>query len=249
MAEDLNLQLLKAQLPGLHRDAQAGDASARRELVRVIGLIDRMEARAGFDTPQTATQPTEGQRGFTAPIAAPGQDVSRLKKRELDQHLAGLQAQDVAPPTWMELYDALLDERDEEGKRRWDWRKALFIAWCCTPKEERDPKTLGGLARRLGVATSTMREWRYKDPEIERRISELPRLLLMEHVASVYQALATLASTPDPKTFQDRRLFLELTGQYSPKAGVILSGDVQVATITAAERIAAMQRALEAEEQ
>jgi len=192
---------------------------------------------------------TDQQRGFTAPALAPGQDVSRLKKRELDQHLAGLQAQDVAPPTWMELYDALLDERGEDGHRRWDWRKALFIAWCCTPKEERDPKTLGGLARRLGVATSTMREWRYKDPEIERRISELPRLLLMEHVASVYQALATLASTPDPKTFQDRRLFLELTGQYSPKAGVILSGDVQVATITAAERIAAMQRALEEETQ
>jgi len=57
------------------------------------------------------------------------------------------------------------------------------------------------------------------------------------------------AATPDPKTFQDRRLFLELTGQYSPKAGVILGGEVQVATVTAAERIAAMQRALEAEEQ
>lgn len=234
MAEDLNLQLLKAQLPNLHRDAQAGDASARRELVRVIGLIEQME---------------KSGRGFTAPPAAPGQDVSRLKKRELDQHLAGLQDRDEAPPAWMELYDALLDERDEEGKRRWDWRKAMFIAWSCTPKDQRDPKTLGGLARRLGVATSTMREWRYKDPEIERRISELPRLLLMEHVASVYHALATLASTPDPKTFQDRRLFLELTGQYSPKAGVILGGEVQVATVTAAERIAAMQRALEAEEQ
>lgn len=192
---------------------------------------------------------TDQQRGFTAPALAPGQDVSRLKKRELDQHLAGLQGRDEAPPAWLEIYDALLDERDEEGKRRWDWRRALYIAWCCTPKEARDPKTLGGLARRLGVATSTMREWRYRDPEIERRISELPRLLLMEHVASVYQALATLASTPDPKTFQDRRLFLELTGQYSPKAGVILGGEVQVATVTAAERIAAMQRALEAEEQ
>jgi len=245
MAEDLNLQLLKAQLPGLHRDAQAGDASARRELVRVVALIEEMEKRRGGD----AAPETAGQRGFTAPPAAPGQDVSRLKKRELDQHLAGLQVRDEAPPTWMELYDALLDERDEEGKRRWDWRKAMFIAWSCTPKDQRDPKTLGGLARRLGVATSTMREWRYKDPEIERRISELPRLLLMEHVASVYQALATLAATPDPKTFQDRRLFLELTGQYSPKAGVILGGEVQVATVTAAERIAAMQRALEAEEQ
>jgi len=245
MAEDLNLQLLKAQLPGLHRDAQAGDASARRELVRVVALIEEMEKRRGGD----AAPETAGQRGFTAPPAAPGQDVSRLKKRELDQHLAGLQVRDEAPPTWMELYDALLDERDEEGKRRWDWRKALYIAWNCTPREERDPKTLGGLARRLGVAASTMRAWRYSDPEIERRISELPRLLLMEHVASVYQALATLASTPDPRTFQDRRLFLELTGQYSPKAGVILSGDVQVATITAAERIAAMQRALEEETQ
>lgn len=244
MAEDLNLQLLKAQLPGLHRDAQAGDASARRELVRVVALIEEMEKRRGGD----AAPETAGQRGFTAPPAAPGQDVSRLKKRELDQHLAGLQVRDEAPPTWMELYDALLDERDEEGKRRWDWRRALYIAWHCAPKDQRDPKTVGGLARRLGVATSTMREWRYKDPEIERRISELPRLLLMEHVASVYQALATLAATPDPKTFQDRRLFLELTGQYSPKAGVILGGEVQVATVTAAERIAAMQRALEAEQ-
>lgn len=248
MADDLTLQLLKAQLPGLHRDAQAGDAGARRELVRVVGLIERMEGRSRDASPQTAQHDREG-RGFTTPPTAPGQDVSRLKKRELDQHLAGLQAQDEAPPAWMELYDALLDERDEEGKRRWDWRKALYIAWNCTPREERDPKTLGGLARRLGVAASTMRAWRYSDPEIERRISELPRLLLMEHVASVYQALATLASTPDPKTFQDRRLFLELTGQYSPKAGVILGGEVQVATVTAAERIAAMQRALEAEEQ
>lgn len=244
MADDLSLTLLRSLLPDLHRDVKAGDVGARRELVRVLGQIERIEARArGFDTAQTPTQPTDGQRGFTAPVGAPGQDVSRMMKAEFDQRLAGMQLRDELPPRWLELYDALLDERGEDGKRRWDWRKALYIAWHCTPREQREPQTVGGLAKRLGVATSTMRAWRAKDAEIERRIAELPRLLLMDHLASVYEAVATLASTPDPKTFPDRRLFLELTGQYSPRTGVEFGGEVAVVAVTAAERIAAMQRA------
>lgn len=48
MADDLTLQLLKAQLPGLHRDAQAGDAGARRELVRVVETAPKTKQEHGL---------------------------------------------------------------------------------------------------------------------------------------------------------------------------------------------------------
>jgi len=216
MADDLTLQLLKAQLPGLHRDAQAGDAGARRELVRVVGMIDDMERRA------TAVQPE--QKGFTTPSAAPGQAESRMSKQRLGVWLGERQRLGHAPPAWLELYDDLLEERGADGKLRWDWRKALYIAWAALPRGQREPKTLGELANMLGVRASTMRKWRLHDPEIVARISETPRRLLLEHVADVYQALVDVATMADPRAFQDRRLFLEMTGDYRPSAALALDG-------------------------
>lgn len=162
-------------------------------------------------------------RGFTTSPLAPGQAESRLAKRDLERWLAGVQARGEAPPAWLEFYDALLDERDAAGKRRWDWRKALFIAWSCVPKAQRQPRTLTELASRLGLRTSAIRMWRRNDPAIMERIAAGPREMLLDYVADVMQALVASAADPDPRSFQDRRLFLEITGNYHPSGSLAVS--------------------------
>lgn len=153
----------------------------------------------------------------------------------------GWLTEQIEPPPWLSLWRDLCDERvvvlDSDGqpvldargemrtRRRWDWRKALYIAWSCVPKQSRLPKTLEELCSLLGLASSgTIRNWRRADPGLQERIVELPRQLLVNHAVDVYDALVSVATTPDPKAFNDRRLFLELIGQYAPKGGVELSG-------------------------
>lgn len=153
--------------------------------------------------------------GFTAPPNAPGQDVSRLSKAALDAWLSG----QGEPPEWLGLYEQLLSERTEEGRPRWDWRKALYIAWRCVPPSFRQPRYEHELATLLGLTnTRTIRQWRERDPGIEERIAELPRQMLMDHVSAVLSALVTVASDADPKAHADRKLFLEMTGQYKPRS-------------------------------
>jgi len=215
MADDLNATLLRGLLPALYKEAQAGDRAATDRIIRIIGQLERLEGA----TPA----PPEG---FTAPPTAPGQPESRLSRDKLHARLADLQAQDAAPPPWLELYDELLAEKNDAGHQRWDWRKALYIAWSCVPRSKREPKTLGALADRLGVRTSTMREWRRHDPEIEQRIADLPHQVLLDHVADVYAATIEVASTPDPRCTAERQLFYKLAGIIQSQ--VDLSGNVNL---------------------
>jgi len=155
----------------------------------------------------------------TAPASTPGQE-NRLRGRQaLDAHLATLEEQ----PAWRTIYDDLLAERLQENgvwRHRWDWRRALLIARHVAPKPLRWPKTEAEFARLINVSPSVIREWMRKDPEIEERIAALPKQMLMEHVADVLDALVTVAKMPSPAAFQDRKMFLELTGDYVQKGNV-----------------------------
>jgi hypothetical protein len=173
--------------------------------------------------------------GFTAPENAPGQAASRASKDRLDALLAARLAKPDAawaeasevPVAWEALYRDLLEERTPDGKLRWDWRKALYIAWNCLPTSQRWPKYEYELATDfLGLTnTRTIREWKLKDPEIEERIAAGPKRLLIGYVADVLEALVLVATTADAKAHQDRKLFLELTGQYKPAGKVELTGE------------------------
>jgi hypothetical protein len=131
------------------------------------------------------------------------------------------------PVAWEALYRDLLEERTADGKLRWDWRKALYIAWSCVPTGQRWPKYEYELASDfLGLTnTRTIREWKLKDPEIEERIAAGPKRLLLGHVANVLEALVLVATQADAKSHPDRKLFLELTGQYKPAGKVELTGE------------------------
>ena len=164
--------------------------------------------------------------GFTAPANAPGQAESRAGKSALDIYLTGLPEK----PAWTTIYEDLIAEQFEDltGKlrHRWDWRKALYIAWSVVPRSERQPKTEQELAQLMRLAsTRVFRAWKAKDSEIEERIARLPRQMLTGHTADVYQALVDVASQAVPGAHQDRKLFFELVGEYSPRVSMTGADD------------------------
>jgi len=119
-------------------------------------------------------------------------------------------SQDAAP--YLEDYWALRAEG-------WPWRQAVYMLWASLPRETRWPKTQGELARDvLGLGSDrAIREWRDKNVAMDARIAKLAASLLAKHRAEIYQALVAAATNPDPRAHQDRRMALEMLGDYVPK--------------------------------
>lgn len=163
--------------------------------------------------------------GFTAPANAPGQAESRVGKLVLDAHLATLPER----PAWATIYEDLMAEQivtDGKLRHRWDWRKSLYIAWSVVPRGERFPKTEQELAQLMRLSsTRVFRAWKEKDPEIAGRIARLPKQMLTSHIADVYNALVAVAATPVPAAHQDRKMFLEMVGEYQTKLALTGAND------------------------
>jgi hypothetical protein len=134
-------------------------------------------------------------------------------------------------------YAALVGRVAEEGFAWWDdflqlrlegwsWRKAVYIAWAASPTNRRIPVTLASLATGyLGLRSDrTVRKWRQKDPAIDERVEKLKAEPLLRHRADVIDALVRVAQDPDPKAHPDRKMFLEMTGDYRPKQAIEASG-------------------------
>lgn len=185
--------------------------------------------------------------GFTAPRNAPGQAESREARTAFEAWLNGLQERqgdgedEALQRRFYEefrfLYDELINERepvlDEDGRPTTDrkgrpktrlvrdWRKAAYEAWSSLPASLRVPKTLTELADQLGLRnTATIRHWRAKDPEIETRFRQRLTQRLLEYAPDVMMALVAVASDPDSKGHQDRKLFLQITGFLEEKTAV-----------------------------
>lgn len=116
-------------------------------------------------------------------------------------------------PGWVDDFVKLR----EQG---WPWRVAVYIAWAASPKALRWPKTLKELAETcLGLqGPRTIYTWRGKFPGIDTTVAMLQAAPLFEHRRDVLEALVRMASTPDYKSFNDRKLFLEMVGDYVPKS-------------------------------
>jgi len=151
---------------------------------------------------------------FPASAATPGQAESRAaheRFRELDR-IEGL--------SWWDDYVLLR----REG---WDWRKAVYIAWESSPRVNRWPGNQELLATEvLGLRSDrTIRKWREKWPELDDRIAQLQAAPLMQHRRDVFDALVAMAGMADPRAHPDRKLFLEMTGDYRPKGALALTGE------------------------
>lgn len=144
---------------------------------------------------------------FPASEKTPGQAESRNAYQSF--------IEDETHPVWWDDYLALRSEG-------WDWRKSAYIAWASSAVILRWPKTQGELATQvLGLRSDrTIQKWRADDPRIDERVAKLQVEPLLRHRRDVIEALVTSAMSPDPKSHPDRKMFLELTGDYKAKSTV-----------------------------
>lgn len=104
----------------------------------------------------------------------------------------------------------------------WDWRVAAYIAWAASPKNLRSPKTQDELARlHLGLTSDrAINTWRRKNPAIDEMVAIMQAAPLWERRAEIYAALIAVATTHEYKGHNDRKLALELLGDYVPKSKI-----------------------------
>lgn len=145
---------------------------------------------------------------FPASAATPGQSESRSAHTAFEAMV-----KDAA--VWLDDYYRLRSEG-------WDWRKSAYIAWASSPATDRWPKTQKDLASNvLGLKSDrTIQKWREDDRSIDERVAKLQIEPLMRHRRDVIEALIAVASSHDPKAASDRRVFLEMVGDYKPKSTV-----------------------------
>jgi hypothetical protein len=122
--------------------------------------------------------------------------------------------------TWREDYE-------EIARHGWPWRVAAYIAWASSPRKYRWPKSQDELAREVLGLTSdrVISTWRKKNEAIDEMISLLQSAPLLKHRRDIYEALAESASRADHRSNPDRKLALEVLGDYIPHAKIDLRRD------------------------
>lgn len=148
-----------------------------------------------------------GDTGFVSP------EEARRRSRVAFQGINSLASEDGAG--WIERYRDLLNAG-------WPWRVACYIAWASSPRIGRWPGTQQELASEVLGLTSdrVIATWRKKNATIDQLIAEWQALPLLEHRADVFAALAKSASDPDHRHNPDRKVYLEMTGDYTPRQQV-----------------------------
>lgn len=119
---------------------------------------------------------------------------------------------DEEVPGWADVYQKLINANIRP-------RLAAYIAWATMPKKYRYPETQDELATQfLGLTSDrAIATWRKKYPEIDMMISELQAEAMLEYRPGAFHALGTVASDPTYRANPDRRLFFEMTKDYTPR--------------------------------
>lgn len=166
--------------------------------------------------------------GVYEPEPLPGMeaDIDALDEAQLKSEEARriFEASEKAEP-WMDDYFKLR----REG---WSWRQACYMIWAALPAASRWPKTQQELATEvLGLSSDrAIRNWRANNPAMETRIAQLAASALGKARAEIYAALIEAASNPNPRAHADRKLALEMMGDYIPKqrvdVGAVLADDL-----------------------
>jgi hypothetical protein len=115
-------------------------------------------------------------------------------------------------PSWADTYQQLLNANIRP-------RIAAYIAWATMPKKYRYPVTQDELATEVLGLTSdrAIATWRKKYPEIDMMISALQAEAMLEYRPGAFHALGTVASDASYRANPDRRLFFEMTKDYTPR--------------------------------
>jgi hypothetical protein len=185
---------------------QSGDVQAISQVLKLMELrnelLDKIHAEP-----------------FPAGERVPGQAKSRSAYREFQRLGDRL-------PWWgdyVEIRQRLVERKAAGQIERADWRVAAYIAWASSPVIGRWPETEQELAPEvLGLKSArTIRKWKAQFPWIDEEIAYWQAAPLMRHRRDAFEALVEGATTKyDPRYFQYTRLYLEMTGDYSPKGSL-----------------------------
>jgi len=142
--------------------------------------------------------------------AALNRDEMQMRSERARQALEAMFGKSGAP-RW-------LDDYLEMCKGGWPWRVAAYIAWASTPRGSREPKTQDDLARNhLGLTSDrAINTWRKKNPAVDEMVRMMQAGPLFKHRAEIFTALVAVAIKPEYKSHNDRKLALELMGDYMP---------------------------------
>jgi len=146
--------------------------------------------------------------------------AAEVRQRDMAAHqVLKDKLEDGEIPTWAETYHRLLNAG-------FPWRVAAYVAWATMPKEYRWPKTQNDLALQVLGLTSdrAIATWRRKYPAIDQMIADLQAEALMEYRPGAFHALGTMASDTSYRANPDRRLFFEMTRDYTPRQKVTEEG-------------------------
>jgi len=118
-----------------------------------------------------------------------------------------------------------------ELSQRFAWRLAAYIAWAASPVKGRAPATQQELARALGLKTDrTIRQWKEKDPTIDKEIAQLQAAPLWQHRRDLYDALVKAATDGDVPAL---KLAFEMTGDYVPRMKQTVDNTIKPGSYTA----------------
>jgi len=173
---------------------------------RLIGQLE-----LGLDLEEPVQDP--GAPSFEE-IQARSEGARQLMERLVVEPGADVDRWGETPPDWFGHFIKL---------QEWfSWRIACYIAWAASPKQDRWPKTQEELATEcLGLSSSRqISEWRKKYAKIDDAIALIQAAPLWEHRADIYEALVVVATTQDYKAHSDRKLALEMLGDYVPRSKI-----------------------------
>jgi len=173
-------------------------------------LIEYDDLQLRFDLPEFDDVSEDADEKLISPEEA--RKISEAARTSFENGRPG--------PDWLADYLTL-------RSNGWPWRVAAYIAWASSPKIKRWPGTLNELATNvLGLKSArVIYTWRKNSPTIDTKVSMLQTKDLWEHRKEVIRALVAVAIQPDYKGHADRRLYLEMTGDYTPKSESKLAVD------------------------
>lgn len=149
---------------------------------------------------------------FPAPPTVQGQQASQGAYRQL----LALEER----PSWWQDYLAIRDKFPHFK----NWRIWVYVAWAGQPVRGRKPATKEELAAEiLRCSSRVIRKWEARNygdlPGVLEAIAWVQAWPLLRHRRDIYNALIGVAVQIDPKAHQDRKLALELLGDYRPNGG------------------------------
>lgn len=155
--------------------------------------------------------------------------ASAIPPAEEERKLTGAEA--LSEFDWWREHEAL--------SARYGWQKAAYILWSASPAIGRKPPTQAQFVSVIGLRTDrTIRQWLAKDTkgEIKAEIAAQQAAPLLRHRRDIFDALVKSATDDSPANHPDRKLALEMMGDYRPKASITsATANVDLSALTDAQ--------------